>query len=56
MLCQAPRCDVVATHRAVESDGTALLLCTPHAEYVEQGNQEVRYSRQVTVETLERTG
>lgn len=55
MLCQAPRCDVIATHRAVESDGNAILLCTPHADYVRDGNQEVRESRKVTVEPLEGT-
>lgn len=53
MLCQAPRCDHKATHRAVEYDGTALALCTPHADYARDGNQQVRESRKVTIEPLE---
>lgn len=52
-FCQAPNCEDVVTHQAVESDGTTILLCAAHADYVREGNQEVRRSLQVTVEPLE---
>lgn len=51
-FCQAPNCEQVVTHQAVEPDDNTILLCTQHAEYVESGNQEVRRSRQVRVEPL----
>lgn len=56
MLCQAPRCSERADYAVVERDGTRVRICEWHAHFVDELNNNMPESRQVTVEPLEEAG